>query len=217
MQPTARVSQTRKAYNAIRADIIRKVYPPGCALSEVELAEKLGMSRTPVREALSQLRAEGLVERTRSRGSTVKRLTREEIRQAYEFAESLEAMAAFLAASGNAGKKEIARMEEAVLEMEAAYKNGDFDAWAEADDRFHEALHTACANKYIRNAMTGIYGDVYSTRMLVTKLLLDKALSTQEHRDTLERIKTGDAVAARELMGRHWSRIRGEVVRIIVD
>lgn len=216
MPPTARVSQTRKAYDAIRSDIIRRVYPPGYTLSEVELAEKLGMSRTPVREALSQLRTEGLLARTK-RGTIVKLLTRDEIRQAYEFAEALEAMAAWLAASGGAGKKDFAKMEKAVAGMEAAFEHQDFDAWAEADDAFHEALHVSCANKYILHALNSIYGDVYYTRMLVTKMLLDKALSTREHRETLEKIKAGDAAGARDLMGRHWSRIRGEVVRLIVE
>lgn len=217
MPAAKKISQARKAYDSIRNDIIRHILLPGYSLSEAELAEKLGMSRTPVREALSQLHAEGLIERTRGRGSAVKRLTREEIRQAYEFAESLEAMAAYLAASETVEKELTARMEKAVADMESAFAKEDSDAWADADDLFHQALHDACGNKYIRDALESIYGDVYYTRMLVTKLHLDKSRSTMEHKETLERIKARDAQGARDVMGRHWSRIRREVVKLIVD
>ena len=216
-----KTTQAKKAYRSIKEDIITGEFPPGYPLSEVELSEKLEMSRTPVREALHRLKTEGLVFSPRGKGLSVKTFTPLEVCQAYEYGECLEGMAAYLIAQ-RLSKEDSASLaaalfalEESVSIMEQANEEQDVNRWAEADDAFHEGLRDLCANAFIRAALVQVYGIVHYTRMLITKTRLDKGRSTLDHRRTLDMIKEGRADEARAVMNGHWRRIRDEVMGII--
>jgi DNA-binding GntR family transcriptional regulator len=130
-------------YDRLRADIVHGLLRPNERLVEVELAEALGVSRTPVRETLQRLTLDGLVRRRRG-GWVVHEHSREEMRSIYEVRAALEGYAAFLAA---------ARITPAQLrELDELYPPGDAalalgpDAQVELNERFHDGVIAAAAN-----------------------------------------------------------------------
>jgi|tagenome__1003787_1003787.scaffolds.fasta_scaffold20964494_3 DNA-binding GntR family transcriptional regulator len=130
-------------YDRVRADIVHGALRPNQRLVELELAERLGVSRTPIRETLQRLTLEGLVQRTRG-GWIVHEHSREEIRSIYEVRAALDGYAAFLAAD---------RATESALDaLEALYPAGDAalaldpDTQVELNERFHDGVIAAAGN-----------------------------------------------------------------------
>lgn len=143
-------------YEAIRDAIIAKTLPPGDPVSEARLARQLGVSKTPVREALLRLQAIGLVE-PRSRGACVVTPSAELLRSSYEVRATLEAGVARLATLRATAdqKAEIVGAAERSLQVAEADDISAFQSW---DRRFHELMTEACGNPHLadllRNAST---------------------------------------------------------------
>ena len=211
-----KLSQAQKAYKSIREDIIYQKYAPGYPLSEAELAENLQMSRTPVREALSRLREEGLIYAPRGKGLIIKVFSRDDIKQAYEYIECLESMAVFLLAENKDNKsKEIALLEQSIETMEKANLNSNVSEWIEADNLFHDVICSNCGNDFIKKSLIRTHGIVHYTRLMFTKTRLDLKRSTSDHKNVLIMMQKGDGRAAQKIMSEHLERIRGEVLHII--
>jgi DNA-binding GntR family transcriptional regulator len=144
------VSLTEEAYGAIKAAILDGKIAPNSPIDEKSTAARLGMSRTPVREALLRLRNEGLVDMTRGRGIHVRLLSSIDMREIYELITGVETLAAYLIASRKPGEAELAPLLAAVAEMEAAGHVSSVEAWGQADEAFHRALLTLCGNSRAR-------------------------------------------------------------------
>ncbi len=127
------------AYGAILDAIVRSEFEPGRRLSENELAAWLGVSRTPVREALAKLREEGLVEIVAQLGTFVAPINPRAVTDAQFIRESLEC-AAVRKAAVNAGEDDIAELESIVRNQHRSVETGDHDAFYVLDDDFHHAL-----------------------------------------------------------------------------
>jgi DNA-binding GntR family transcriptional regulator len=130
-------------YDRVRADIVHGALRPNQRLVEVELAERLGVSRTPVREALQRLTLEGLVQRTRG-GWVVHEHSEAEIRSIYEVRAALDGYAAFLAAE-RATPEELGALESLYPAGEAAFAVGP-DEQVELNERFHDGVIAAAGN-----------------------------------------------------------------------
>ncbi|HTD97588.1 MAG TPA: GntR family transcriptional regulator [Edaphobacter sp.] len=114
------LSARERAYRHIQEQIAQGVLGAGMPLSELLLAKELGSSRTPIREAIGQLAAEGLVEQTRNRGAVVRQMTRNDITDLYEVREALEVFAASKVAMRGVPVDDLARLQEAnagILEL----------------------------------------------------------------------------------------------------
>ena len=131
------------AYDRIREDILSGVLRPGSAISEAERAEALGMSRSPVREALRQLAQDGLVEIFPKRGTFVTELSARDVREAFELREAIETACARLAAARRTDQ-DLAEMRRVCDEIEAS--EGQVEAYAQAS-AFH-ALVAAAARRW---------------------------------------------------------------------
>jgi DNA-binding GntR family transcriptional regulator len=151
------------AYERLRDDIIQWRLEPGAPLGEVEVSERIGLSRTPVREALSRLIAEGLVSNNSGRTAVVASLANDDIRKLFELREALEMQAARLAA----------RHRDAVVftELREAFVAGpptgipdDADNSYYLADRLDEAIDEAMANDYLLGALRDIRGHVARMR-----------------------------------------------------
>lgn len=208
------VSHAARAYEAIRGAILDVQYQPGDALYEVELAERLEMSRTPVREAIRQLVSEGLVRTVPYRGTFVKAVSKDEAREIYETAEGLEGMAAFLAAL-HASEDDVARLRDAVDTMERALRAQEIDVLIEADEQYHEALHRACKNAYLVASLNRLYGQVHRIRLITARLRVDSMKSVEDHRATADAVNRRDPERARHSTHRHWARVRDEMLQVI--
>ena len=128
----------------IRTRILDNVWPPGYRALEQELALALGMSRTPVREALMRLAKEGLVEVRSRHGMRVLPVSADDMRDIYQVLTALESTAVELVARRRPDAKELEPLVEASRDMARALKADDLDAWAAADERFHRHLVELC-------------------------------------------------------------------------
>jgi DNA-binding GntR family transcriptional regulator len=131
------------AYEQIRRRILDNVWPPSHRALEQEVALALGMSRTPVREALVRLQNDGLVEVVPRHGMRVLPVSPTDMREIYEILTALECMAAELLARRTPGEDELQPLVDATKAMDKALKADDLDAWATAIDRFNPHLSLA--------------------------------------------------------------------------
>ena len=131
------------AYQSIRRRILDNVWSPGYQALEQEVALELGMSRTPVREALIRLAREGLVEVVPRRGMRVLPVSPADMKDIYEILSALEGKAAELLASRRPSDADLKPLVTATQAMEKALKKGDLDAWAAAENE--TAVHRLAA------------------------------------------------------------------------
>jgi DNA-binding GntR family transcriptional regulator len=214
--PARKQNRSDRAYAYLRAAVLNGELNPGYPISELEVSERLAMSRTPVREAVVRLIADGLLERLPGRGTFIKSLDVDEIRLVYEYAEGLEGMVSFLVAQYRgleAGPELMAcaeAMDAALSAAEGAEKSEE--AWAAADDRFHETLYRYCPNPVIVAGLENVHRQVQFVRLRYSAVLTDRKQSSADHRATAEAIVSGDRYLAREVAQRHWERVRTDLV-----
>jgi DNA-binding GntR family transcriptional regulator len=146
-------SAGERAYAGLRDAIREGRLKPGARLTEIELAGWLGASRTPVREALGRLEAEGLVMRDRRRGTIVTDLDASMVAELYAMREVLEGAAAAFAAQ-HASDAEIAALRALVSADRAG--GGDAQAFARRNRQFHEALYRAAHNRYLVKTLSAL-------------------------------------------------------------
>ncbi|HUG78691.1 MAG TPA: GntR family transcriptional regulator [Burkholderiales bacterium] len=203
------------AYAGIRRRILDNRWAPGHQALEQALALELGMSRTPVREALIRLANEGLVEVVPRHGMRVLPVSPSDMQEIYEILTSLEAMAAELVARRAPAAAELAPLEKASRDMDKALKKDDLDAWAEADERYHRHLVELCGNRKLAAIVYNYWDRAHRARMFTLRLRPKPVDSTREHLAVVEAIRRGDAVAARELHRAHRERGSRELTEIL--
>ena len=203
------------AYQTMRKRILDNQWAPGFRALEQELALALGMSRTPVREALIRLANEGLVEVVPRHGMRVLPVSASDMDEIYQVLGSLEATAAELVAARKPGAKEIAPLEAASRAMDAALKREDLDAWAEADERFHKHLVELSGNRLLAAAVHNFWDRAHRARMFTLRLRAKPVHSTREHTALVRAIRSGDVAAAREIHRAHRDRGRRELTAIL--
>lgn len=197
------------------------MFPIGSRLRQEMLAERFGVSRTPVREALRALEAMGVVVHVPQRGAIVRGPTPVEIREAYAVRAELEGHAAELAAR-RAGPRDHARLARASAMFDAAARELDREgvrglagrrAWTEANDLFHEAVLTAAGNERLASIVSELHRSL--PRSLTWGALQDEPSLVVEnviqHERVRAAIRRGDAEAGRRWMNDHVRRA-GELV-----
>ncbi len=195
-----------RAYGDLKRRILDNELPAGFTALEQEIALMLGISRTPVREALIRLEQEGLVSVRSRHGMKVLPLSPADMRDIYQILTALEASAAELAAKRDLAPEDIARLDDAVADMERALGDDDLSAWAEADDRFHATLVELSGNARL-SALALTFRDQSHRARLATLTLRPKPVqSTADHRQLADAIRAGDPHAAREMHRLHRAR-----------
>jgi DNA-binding GntR family transcriptional regulator len=218
-EPEKKPSLVEDAYRALKDAIRNNVFPPGYQGSEQEIALRLGMSRTPVHEAIIRLQEDGLVRVLSKRGVTVCPLAPEDIREIYEVIIAIEAMAAeLLAALPDEERHLVAdELEEATSGMEQALRDDDLLAWAAADDLFHRILVERCGNSRIRRIAQTVTDQAHRARMLTLRLRSRPTGSVAAHRDIIAAIRKGKAAEAHQQARQHRIGARDELVPLIVS
>ena len=211
-----------EAYEYIRQRILSGEYPPGSTLTTSQLAEDIGVSRTPVRDALRQLETDGLVVIRAHYGASVRSVTFKEFREMCEMRLALESYAAGFAAT-NRTDEELREMGAAMEEMrritELNEKMGGGDSMisdlVREDIRFHIAILTAARNDVIRKEIMQLHR-VTMKSTNITKMMLRPVgdESTANHREVLEEhqailraIGARDAEGAKQAMHRHIHKL----------
>lgn len=189
----------------LRLLVLSGDYPAGTALSETLLAQEFNVSRTPVREALKQLQAEGLVEIRPKVGTFVREPSRREIVEMFQLKEILEGLAAGLMAR-RGPVPELEKLEENIEASEEAAENGDSDAYARLVHEFHQLIvdgsdHRKLADHY-RTLMNQL---AYYHRLVATTISHPGRMSRSvaEHRKVVAMIRAKDAMGAEWAMRDH--------------
>ena len=201
-------------YARLRDLILTNVFRPGQKLVDRDLAEQLGVSRTPVREALGRLAMMGLVEARSRRGYYVKQYTAEEMTDLYEFRKILEVSAARLAAT-NANASQIQEFEDVLIKSEELAANPSNHAKTVALDlEIHELIARASCNESLHQAIRNLMDKVMCFIWVdwVDSMTADPvtvAAAHHEHKGLIESILARDADAAAQHLGAHIDNARG--------
>jgi DNA-binding GntR family transcriptional regulator len=197
-----RGEQTPRLREALEEDIVAGRLRPGQRLDEVGLAERFGVSRTPIREALIQLSASGLVEMRPRRGAFVTLLGPRELVESFELMAEIEASCGRLAAQrlGPADRAAITQAQAACCKAAAA---DDDDAYYPANARFHAAIYAATGNRVLRAEAVRLQTALQPYRRLQLKVPRRIGASLAEHEAILEALIKGDGVSAAERIRAH--------------
>lgn len=193
----------RRAADALRDLILSGEMPPGSDYLESELAERLGMSRTPVREAALALEAEGLLEVRPRKGVRILPVSLGDMREVYDVLTALESLSAARAAAAGYGPDDLAALTNSIEEMDAALLREDRPAWAEADDAFHTELVRLGGNGRVIDIVSRMRNQVRRARTVTLYVRPLPLQSNAEHRAVVEAILAGDATAAETAHRRH--------------
>ncbi|MEM8978606.1 MAG: GntR family transcriptional regulator [Pseudomonadota bacterium] len=215
MTSVPKTSRVEDAYARLKSQIRSNALPPGFQATEPEIAVRLGMSRTPVREALIRLDAEGLVDLIPRRGVRVLPISPTDMRDIYEILTALEPAAASAVAARRPSEQELAPLELATSRMEAALDAGDLDAWAEHDDAFHNALLDLHGNQRLTAYVASLFDQVHRARIVTLRLRDLPVKSTQEHRELLSHLRSGDSEAARTCFASHRKSTANELLGLL--
>jgi DNA-binding GntR family transcriptional regulator len=193
----------QRVYQHLHEEILQQRLAPGTELREAALAEDLGVSRGPIREALSRLAAEGLVTVRPRHGAVVRELTAAEMVDAYQVRETLEATAMRLAVP-RLSEEDFAQLESLTDLMELRAEQGNIPKLFEANVAFHELICQLSGNKKLMQ--------VHHTLMVEIAVFQDRTLSLRggnptrsvtEHRNILRAAREGDVELAANLAAAH--------------
>ena len=202
------------AYQQMRRRILDNLWAPGQQKLEQEIALELGMSRTPVREALIRLANEGLVEVIPRRGMRVLPVSPNDMKEIYEVLGALESAAAEMLAARRPAESELKPLITATKAMEKALARDDLDAWAAADESFHEQLVTMAGNKVLADTVFAYWDRAHRARMFSLRLRPKPVNSTKEHMALVDRLREGDAAGAAKVNREHRQRTSRELLVI---
>jgi DNA-binding GntR family transcriptional regulator len=190
----------------LREAIVDGEFQLGEAISEETLAQSFGVSRTPVRDALTLLQTTGLVEIRAKRGSFVFQPNEADIRAICDFRVVLEVHAARLS-HGLDKAAMLAGLENVLADMLAADAADDSVRYGRADSAFHDALFTHCGNAYVRDAYRLLSGKVAALRTNLSRQFADaRSVSLAEHRQMITLLERGDFASLEHLLQLHVGR-----------
>jgi DNA-binding GntR family transcriptional regulator len=190
-------------------EIVRGVLAPGAALDETDIATRFKVSRTPVREALRQLAASGLIDARAHRGAVVARPSLERLTGMFEAMAELEALCAGLAAERML-PAERHGLEAVHEELRVLSYAGNPDRFHEVNERFHNAIYAGSQNTYIAEITLATRVRVQPFRRAQFRNLGRLAKSHAEHDRVVVAIMRGDRVGAAAAMRAHIELVRGE-------
>ena len=195
-----------RVYHEIQNKILYNVWGTGHQALEQELAEELGVSRTPIREALSRLQRDGLVKVIPRHGMRVLPISLTDIQEIYQILTSLESLAVELAAARKLTAKELEFLERATQKMNVAHEASDIKTWAQADEDFHYHLVELAGNRILTDVVDSFWSRAQRARLTLLSRRKSTAESTLEHAKLVDAIRQGDSRLARETLENHRRR-----------
>jgi DNA-binding GntR family transcriptional regulator len=200
--PVENLTLWERVYGYLRTEILEGRLEPGTELAEVALAEQLGVSRGPIREAIGRLASEGLVAVRPRRGAVVRSLSKEEFLELYQVREALERMAVQLAVP-RLTPEQLAQLGELNAQMDGAASHDDVDPFFEANIAFHAVLLEASGNERLQTLYQQLLGQLGRYRLRSLTLRGNLQRSVAEHAAILRAATRGDADRAAQLMAEH--------------
>lgn len=188
--------------DAIRSAIINGTLQPRERLMEIQMAEELGVSRTPIREALRKLELEGFIVMVPRKGAYVSDLSFKDIADVFEIRAALEGLAAGLAAE-RITDDELETMERLLVGKQEAITAGDIDKLVEVDTSFHELLYRASRNVRLATIISNLREQIQRFRLTSLSFPGRNKESLLEHKQIVEAIQSRDIQLARQLAQEH--------------
>lgn len=203
-----------QVYEQLEDDIIQGVYPKGTMLTELKLVERLGVSRTPIREALRHLERERLIEDT-GKGSMVLGISMEDMEDIMIIRERVEGIAAYHAAQ-NITAEERKAMDHLMQLQEFYFQQKDADRLRQIDDQFHESICTMSKRTVITDTLIPLTRKTRRYRRLSMDDWDWVAMARRDHEKIYQAIVAGDAEGARQATEEHirdtWIHMRDIVL-----
>ncbi|MCM2476462.1 GntR family transcriptional regulator [Rhizobium sp. CG5] len=205
------------AYLAIKEAIRSNAFPPGYQAAEIEIARQLGMSRTPVHEAMARLQEDGLVRILPKKGIIICALSPADIEEIYEVITALEgAAAARLARLPMEERAPVFQLLKAATKrMIEALADNDLPRWAVADEDFHQTLVTESGNSRLMRMAGTVADQLHRARMFTLNLRPLPLHSAGEHAEIIEAIEQSDAEAASRAARLHRKHAHDALIPLI--
>ena len=212
--PIAREVLHQQVAVRLRQRIVEGLLEPGAKLNERELSEQLRVSRTPLREAIKMLAAEGLVLLLPNRGAVVAQLTPQDVADTFEVIAGLEGQSGELAAQRITGA-ELAELRALHYEMLAAHARRDLPTYYRLNAVIHDQINAAARNPVLTQTYRTINARLQALRF---RSNFDEAKwqrAVQEHEQMVEALATRDAAGLRQLLIRHLEHKRDAVLELM--
>lgn len=204
---------TSTIYEDLKQKIMKGEIRSGEFLFETQLAENYGVSRTPVRQAIKLLDADGLLSTIPHKGTYVKFLSAEDVISVYQAAEALEGMAASLLAIRE--DYDVSILEDIHSQMLHALHQGDITGWCQLDEAFHREICNSCGNEIIARLYDSLKIHMRRVRVFYSSLWHDKEASCQEHAELIGYLRAGEEDHAASLIQKHYRSVIHHAVTIL--
>lgn len=203
-------------FNTLREAILRGELKPGERLMELQLASQLGVSRTPIREAIRMLEQEGLAVTMPRKGAEVAKMTLKGMEDVLEIRAALDELASQLACE-RMTEEQLIRLEERKNAFEKSLKTGNVKAIAEADVNFHDVIYEATGNPKLVNMLNNLREQIYRYRVEYLKDADNYPTLIKEHEAIYQALVQRNKGAAREAIGEHVENQAIAVKEVIVQ
>ena len=199
-------------YEELKMQILKGSIIPGTRMMEVELAEEMGVSRTPIREAIRKLEKEGLVTIEPRRGAYASMISTEDMVEILEVRQDLEGLAAYFAADRRT-KSQMNELKQVSNSYNEAVKEGNMEAMIKHDTRFHHIIVESCRNKILVQMIEQLQELVLRFRYIYYDNFKRAENMPEEHEAIVAAIAEGDADKARAAADIHIERLKELVIK----
>ena len=189
-------------FNTLRQAILKGELEPGERLMEIQLAERLGVSRTPIREAIRKLELEGLVHMVPRKGAEVASISEKSLREVLEVRRSLEELAIELACQ-KITAEQIKELEEAEVQFADAVQKGDAMTIAESDEHYHDVIYQATDNSRLVQILNNLREQMYRYRLEYIKDADKRQILVVEHEHIIRAVQNHNIPEAQQAMREH--------------
>lgn len=211
-----RKSLGQHVFENLKNAIVKGDIPPGGRLIESRLAETLGISRTPVREAIHKLEREGYLKKLSRGGFSVLGLSREDVEETFGIRSVLESYAARLAAQKHR-KTDLIPLEKKIKLYQKHLESKDLNALPDINTEFHDLLYALSRSPKLIHMINNLQDQIYRFRQLILRDEIMAKMSNDDHKDMLERIRRRDAVGVEHLVREHLARGKKAVMESYDD
>ena len=208
-----RRSLGQDVYGKLKQAIVNGDLPPDSRLIESRMANVMGISRTPVREAIHKLEREGLLRHNPSGGFFVVGLTRSDIEETFGIRSVLESYAARLAATHHKGEEKLDPLEQKIHEYQLHLDQGDLKALLRINTEFHDLLYALSRSPRLIKMINDLQDQIYRFRQVLLKTEENARISNEDHKLMLKLISKRDLEGVESLVREHILRGQGIVLK----
>ena len=201
-------------FQKLRSLLVEGKIAPGSKLDERELAARLNVSRTPIRQAIRRLAADGLVELIANRGAIAVQLSLEDVIHTFDVIADLEGFSGELAAN-NISDATLSELEALQYEMMASYARRDLSSYYKLNLRIHHLINQAANNPVLSRLFTQVNARIEALRFRSNQDGVKWEKAVEEHQEMLDALKARDAARMRKIMIQHVQNKRDVVVQLL--